>query len=139
MPCFLVLAASFLFAFAASAQEPTEPEPESSGPSSYGVLYEAEGVAETFAFCTGCHSEHIVAQQGLKREDWDDLFTYMVDEHGTHPEPFRTKSEDWDDLFTYMVDEHGMASLASAPARQAWHLLDYLSAHYGPDRPHFPK
>ena len=111
MPCFLVLAASFLFAFAASAQEPTEPEPESSGPSSYGVLYEAEGVAETFAFCTGCHSEHIVAQQGLKREDWDDLFTYMVDEHGMAPipEPFRTK------------------------------ILDYLSAHYGPDRPHFPK
>ena len=101
MPCFLVLAASFLFAFAASAQEPTEPEPESSGPSSYGVLYEAEGVAETFA----------LAQQGLKREDWDDLFTYMVDEHGMAPipEPFRTK------------------------------ILDYLSAHYGPDRPHFPK
>ena len=106
-----MLASLCSFALAAYAQEPTETEPESSGPSSYGILYQAEGVAETFAFCTGCHSEHIVAQQGLKREDWDDLFTYMVDEHGMAPipEPFRTK------------------------------ILDYLSAHYGPDRPHFPK
>ena len=106
-----MLSAPFLFSLAASAQEPTDPETEPSGSSIYGVLYEAEGVAETFAFCTGCHSEHIVAQQGLKREDWDDLFTYMVDEHGMAPipEPYRTK------------------------------ILDYLSAHYGPDRPHFPK
>lgn len=95
----------------ASAEEPKDSAPEPSASSSWGVLHDAEGAAETFAFCTGCHSEHIVAQQGLKREDWDDLFTYMVDEHGMAPipDPFKTK------------------------------ILDYLSAHYGPDRPHFPK
>ena len=94
-----------------SAQEPTESQPQSPVPSTFGLLFEAEGVAETFAFCTGCHSEQIVAQQGLKRADWDDLFDYMEDEHGMAPipEPYRTQ------------------------------ILDYLSTYYGPDRPHFPK
>ncbi len=107
----LLLLAALVCIPIACAQEPKDPPPEPIAPASFGVLHHAEGVAETFAFCTGCHSEHIVAQQGLEREDWDDLFTYMEDEHGMAaiPEPFKTK------------------------------ILDYLSAHYGPERPHFPK
>lgn len=110
--CARILAlATWLLCSMSAAQESAKPEPKPPTPSTFGVLHQAEGAAETFAFCTGCHSEHIVAQQGLTREDWDDLFTVMEDEHGMAaiPEPSKTK------------------------------ILDYLSAHYGPDRPHFPK
>ena len=29
--------------------------------------------AETFAACAACHSERLVAQQGMTREQWDEL------------------------------------------------------------------
>lgn len=95
--------------FVLLAQEPETPPATTPQPATFGVLHDAQGVAETFAFCTPCHSEKIVAQQGLKRDDWDELFDYMEDEHGMAPisEPIRTR------------------------------ILDYLAAHYGPDRPHF--
>lgn len=79
--------------------------------SDYGVLHDATGVEETFAYCAGCHSERLVAQQGLTREDWDDLLVWMV-------------------------EEQGMAAI-DAPDRAV--VLDYLSTHYGPDRPNFPR
>ena len=77
----------------------------------FGVLKVAEGVEETFYACTACHSEMIVAQQGLTRQDWDDMLVWMVEEQGMHEieEPDRTK------------------------------ILDYLSTHYNEDRPNFPK
>ncbi len=76
----------------------------------FGVLVAAEGAAVTHAYCTVCHSERIVAQQGLTREDWLETLEYMV-------------------------DEHGMAPLEAPYLDQ---VLDYLSTHYGPDRPNFP-
>lgn len=79
--------------------------------SEYGVLYEAPGVEETFIYCTACHSEMIVAQQGKTRKHWEDLFKWMREEQGMAeiPEPDRTL------------------------------ILDYLAEHYNEDRPHFPK
>ena len=79
--------------------------------SEYGLLVEAPGVEETFIYCTACHSEMIVAQQGKSRKGWDDLFGWMVEEQGMEkiPEPDRSL------------------------------ILDYLEAHYNIDRPNFPR
>lgn len=75
-----------------------------------GLLVAAKGAAATHAYCTVCHSERIVAQQGLTREDWLETLEYMVDEHGMAP----IEESDFD------------------------LVVDYLSTHYGPDRPNFP-
>lgn len=76
----------------------------------YGVLVEAPGVEETYAYCAACHSERIVAQQGLSRAHWDELLVWMVEEQGM-----------------YEIDE---------PDRSL--ILDYLSENYNEDRPNFP-
>jgi len=75
-----------------------------------GLLVAGEGAGETYAYCTACHSERIVAQQGLTRDGWADLFEQMVEEHEMTPieEPDRSR------------------------------VLGYLAAHYGTDRPNFP-
>ena len=77
----------------------------------FGVLFDAPGVETTFYACTACHSEMIVAQQGLTRKKWDELFEWMVEEQGMSEieEPDRTE------------------------------VLDYLEAHYNEGRPNFPR
>lgn len=77
----------------------------------FGVLFDAPGVETTYYACAGCHSERIVAQQGLTREHWDELLEWMVEEQGMYEieEPDRTE------------------------------ILDYLAAHYNEDRPNFPQ
>ncbi len=90
---------------------PTEPvAPLAQGPEDFGIMFVAPGASETFDACTPCHSERIVAQQGLTREQWDELLDWMVEEQEMEP-----------------VD----ASLRTV-------ILDYLGEHYGPDRPNFP-
>lgn len=76
-----------------------------------GVLHPVEGAGVTYDYCTGCHSERIIAQQGQTREGWEKLLTWMVEEQGMAPleEPERTQ------------------------------ILDYLSTHYNTDRPNFPR
>lgn len=78
--------------------------------SKYGVLVEGKGAEETYTYCSACHSERLVAQQGLTREGWSELMQWMVEEQGMAPiqEPDRTR------------------------------ILDYLAKNYGPDRPNFP-
>lgn len=75
------------------------------------VLVEENGVDLIYAYCTACHSEMIVAQQGQTREGWEKLLVWMVDEQGMAEidEPDRTE------------------------------VLDYLEAHYNTDRPNFPR
>lgn len=76
----------------------------------FGVLKEAPGVASVYYNCTACHSERLIAQQGLSRAHWADLMDWMWAEMGMHEIP-----ED-------EVDE----------------ILDYLEAHYNEDRPNYP-
>ncbi len=77
----------------------------------FGVLFNAAGAEETFYACSACHSERIVAQQGLSRTHWDELLVWMVDE------------QEMDEI--------------EEPDRTV--ILDYLAVHYGEDRPNFPK
>lgn len=84
---------------------------EAAGEADYGLLVDAPGVAETHAYCTPCHSEMIVVQQGMSRERWNHLFEWMV-------------------------EEQGMAEIEE-PDRSV--VLDYLAAHYNVDRPNFPR
>ena len=78
--------------------------------SDYGVLVEAEGVEETYAYCSACHSERLVAQQGLTREKWIEMLEWMV-------------------------EEQGMAEIEEPDYSK---VIDYLSENYNTDRPNFP-
>ena len=69
-------------------------------------LPEGDGRAETYAFCSGCHSFRLVEQQGMNREQWDETLVWMV-------------------------EEQGMPELE--PSEQDL-ILDYLSRHYGETR-----
>lgn len=64
------------------------------------------GREETGYVCNGCYSLAIVKQQGLSREDWDELLLWMV-------------------------EEQGMAEL-SGEVRDK--ILGFLSTHFGRDR-----
>ena len=75
------------------------------------LMVAAPGASETFYSCTPCHSERIVVQQGLTREQWDEVLDLMVEEHEMEP--------------------------ITGDARTV--ILDYLGEHYGPDRPNFPR
>ena len=87
---------------AGSAHEPVE--------ANYGILVPAEGADAAHAYCTVCHSERIVAQQGLTRNGWQEVLEFMTDEYGMPP----IGAPDFD------------------------RVINYLSTHYGPDRPNFP-
>ncbi|WP_424987119.1 c-type cytochrome [Microbulbifer sp. S227A] len=92
------------------ATEAAAPAEEAAEEYDFGVLFDAPGVETTYYACTACHSEMIVAQQGLTRDEWDEMFEWMVDEQG--------------------MDE------LEEPDRGE--ILDYLAAHYNTDRPNFP-
>lgn len=100
-----LLAAVLALSFVSRA---TEVQAEEGG--EFGLLHVAPGVEETWYTCTACHSERIIAQQGLVRQDWEEVF-YL------------------------MVKEHGMSEIEE-PDRSV--ILDYLTDHYNRNRPHFP-
>lgn len=77
----------------------------------FGQLVDAPGVETTYYTCVACHSEMIIAQQGLSRAHWDELL-------------------DW------MVEEQGMAELEEEERDE---ILDYLATHYNEDRPNYPR
>lgn len=89
---------------ASASPEAAYEEPE------FGLFLEADGVETTYYACAACHSEMIVAQQGLTRDGWSELIDWMVEDQGmTRPEePELTE------------------------------ILDYLSTYYNTDRPNFP-
>lgn len=77
----------------------------------FGILFNAPGVETTYYACSACHSERIVAQQGLNRKGWEEMLVWMV-------------------------EEQGMFELEDAERNE---VLDYLTTHYNVDRPNFPK
>ena len=90
---------------------PVPAVPSSADEAAFGVLKVAEGVDVTYYTCTACHSEMLVAQQGLTRERWDSLLDWMIEEQGMHE---------------------------LAPEERDT-ILDYLATHYNTDRPNFPR
>lgn len=100
-----------IFNFAALSQDVGAVPDEPVDADEYGVLFIAKGVEETHAYCTACHSERIIAQQGLDRAGWEELLEWMADEQGM--------SE---------IDEPDLTL-----------VLNYLSEHYNKSRPNFPK
>src|SRR5690606_8715997 len=40
---------------------------------------------EIFWFCTACHSSELIRRQGLSRDRWDDVLTWMTERHGMAP------------------------------------------------------
>lgn len=82
-----------------------------SAESEFGLLVPGEGAEETFGYCTACHSERIVVQQGQTREGWVHLLEWMVEEQGMPP-----------------IEEPDYSL-----------VLDYLTTNYNTDRPNFPR
>jgi cytochrome c len=97
------LIAGVCLAACAGALAAAEPE--------YGMLVDRPGVEATYALCSACHSEMIVAQQGLSRKRWEKMLEWMVEEQGM-PE----------------LDDDELEE-----------ILSYLAENYGEDRPNFPR
>ena len=74
---------------------------------SLAAMPDQPGREEVFYTCNACHSIHLVTQQRLPRERWDQLL-------------------DW------MVEEQGMPELTTQQRRV---ILQYLVTHYGSDVP----
>ncbi|OEA20783.1 cytochrome C [Vibrio parahaemolyticus] len=68
-----------------------------------GILTPGENMGLVAAVCSACHSLHMVTQQGLSHQRWDETL-------------------DW------MIEEQGMEDL-SGDDREA--ILEYLSTYYG--------
>ncbi len=64
------------------------------------------GREEVEIYCNACHSLRLVAQQGMTKDDWDELFVWMVEEQ----------------------------EMEKIPAEDRILVLDYLSKHLGIDR-----
>lgn len=47
-----------------------------------GILEPGENMALVASVCSACHSLHLVAQQGLSRDSWEETLEWMVDEQG---------------------------------------------------------
>jgi cytochrome c len=72
-----------------------------------GLLHVAPGAQITYDYCTACHSEMIIAQQGQDRDGWDEILVWMVEDMG---------------MFELLEEEREQ-------------ILDYLATYYGEDRP----
>lgn len=90
---------------------PTAADAEGEKKRDFGLLVDAPGVEKTHAYCTPCHSEMIIVQQGKTRKRWEDAFNWMIEEQG----------------------------MAKIPEPDNSTILDYLEAHYNEDRPNFPQ
>lgn len=96
--------------FLAGSNAAPATEHVSSAPPEFGALVAAEGAEETYGYCAACHSERLVAQQGLTRARWSGMLEWMVEEQGMAE-----------------IDEPDLSR-----------ILDYLARNYGTDRPNFP-
>ena len=75
------------------------------------LLVKGNGMEETDAYCSSCHSLRLVIQQGLSESGWDELL-------------------DW------MVEEQGMEEIEASDRQK---IVKYLAKHYDESRPNFQK
>lgn len=85
-------------AAAAAVQRPAETEE---------VLPAGEARADVFGTCTACHSTAIIRRSQFRRDQWDELMTWMTDRHGMNP----------------------------LEGTQRELIVDYLARHFGPAPP----
>ena len=67
---------------AVDSATPDQGAAETETESELGLLVSGPGAEETYNNCTACHSERIVAQQGLTKSGWEELLEWMVEEQG---------------------------------------------------------
>ncbi len=81
MAASLVLAAIGLAA-SASAVELAQFTPREEAPEEFPP---GPGREDTFYACTACHNFKLVAQQGMTRQQWENLLQWMTDKHSMSP------------------------------------------------------
>ncbi|PQO23965.1 hypothetical protein C2I36_05025 [Rhodobacteraceae bacterium WD3A24] len=57
----------------------------------FAPLPPGEGAEEVYYNCRACHSLRIVVQQGLSRDVWDEVLTWMVEKQGMYEMPAETR------------------------------------------------
>lgn len=83
-------------ASAAAIQRPAETEE---------ILPEGEARADVFGTCTACHSTAIIRRSHFRRDQWDELMTWMTDRHGMNP----LEGERRDQIVDYLARHFGPA------------------------------
>ncbi|KXF82076.1 c-type cytochrome [Enterovibrio coralii] len=68
-----------------------------------GILVPDDNMALVAASCSSCHSLHLVVQQGLSKESWDETLEWMVDEQGMDP----LEPEDHEKVLVYLATHYG--------------------------------
>ncbi|MDO6706953.1 c-type cytochrome [Photobacterium sp. 1_MG-2023] len=67
------------------------------------ILAPGENMTLVATACSACHSLHLVTQQALSQERWDELLVWMVEEQGmAEPEP-----SDREAILTYLSTYYG--------------------------------
>ncbi len=69
-----------------------------------GILAPGENMALVASVCSACHSLHLVAQQGLSKQRWDETLNWMVDEQGMD----ELSPDDREAVLVYLSTYYGM-------------------------------
>ncbi|MDD1781034.1 c-type cytochrome [Enterovibrio sp. ZSDZ35] len=68
-----------------------------------GILTPDDNMTLVAAACSSCHSLHLVVQQGLSKDSWDETLEWMVDEQGMDPLP----AEEHEKVLIYLAKHYG--------------------------------
>lgn len=69
-----------------------------------GILALGENMALVASVCSACHSLHLVAQQGLSKQRWDETLDWMVEEQGMD----ELNPDDREAVLVYLSTYYGM-------------------------------
>lgn len=69
-----------------------------------GILAPGENMALVASVCSACHSLHLVAQQGLSKQRWDETLDWMVEEQGMD----ELNPDDREAVLVYLSTYYGM-------------------------------
>lgn len=69
-----------------------------------GILTPGDNMELVAAACSACHSLHIVAQQGLSRERWDETLQWMVEDQGMD----ELDPDDYEAVLNYLATYYGL-------------------------------